>query len=173
MPLSGSLEPWRSVWKWTAPWFSSRKRFFPKTTQFATPKSKGPSILYHYYHSLWVAANGFEILWSDLSFQTRFFLSHSLTRSASTSLHSHCYLHLKDTVSPFILTNKSFSETMHCPFDSWPICGVCEFPSLVPGPAATPCYYMLKHDPLVYCLFEMIRIISQSCLPCCPCVCEM
>lgn len=34
--------------------------FFFKTTQFATPKSKGPTILYRCYHSLWVAANGVE-----------------------------------------------------------------------------------------------------------------
>lgn len=45
-----------------------QEKIFPKTTHFATLKSKGPTTLYHYYHSMWVAANGFKILWSDLSF---------------------------------------------------------------------------------------------------------
>lgn len=140
MPLSGRLEPWRSVWKWTALWFSCRKRFFLKTTQFATPKSKGPTTLYHYYHSLWVAANGVEILWSGLSFYTRFFLSRSLTRAVSSSLHSHGYLHLKDTVSPLYWLISHFlrqciAHLIHSPF-AVPV----SFPlSLV------LCYTMLLH----------------------------
>lgn len=45
------------------------KVFFSlKTTEFAAVKSKGAPLLYHFYHSQWVAANGVEILWSDLSF---------------------------------------------------------------------------------------------------------
>lgn len=47
-------------------------------------------------------------------------------------MQSHCDLHLKDVVS------------------------------LVSGPSATPCYYMLKHDPLVYCRFEMISVTSRQ-----------
>lgn len=44
------------------------KIFAQDNTVRYSENQKAPTILYHYYHSPWVAANGVEILWSDLSF---------------------------------------------------------------------------------------------------------
>lgn len=45
-----------------------QEKLFSQDNTVFYQKSRGLTVFYHYYHSRWVAPNGLEIFWSDLSF---------------------------------------------------------------------------------------------------------